>query len=86
MPGGEEEYIRNSLVCKIACVNGKHHRIHPYEVTPVAELLTALNAAPWAKRLDPFGGPARKQPLAPGPCPRWTLVGITKRSLFVWHS
>lgn len=86
MPGGEEEYIRNSLVCKITCVNGKRHRIHPYEVTPVAELLTPLNTVRWAMSLDPFVGPARKQPLAPGPCPPWTLIGITKRSLFVWHS
>ncbi len=37
MPGGEEERIRNLLVCKILHAEGNQHRTHPYEAAPVAE-------------------------------------------------
>lgn len=47
MPGGEEERIRNLLVCKILHAEGNQPRTHPYEAAPVAELLVPHNAAPW---------------------------------------
>lgn len=35
MPGGGDECIRNSLVCKIVSMNSKYHGAVTWDVTPV---------------------------------------------------
>lgn len=76
MPGGEEEYIRNLLVCKIARAKGKQHRTRPYEVAPVAKLLVPRNAAPWG--LAPVHNSG-----CSWPCPH---SSASSNAPFVWHS
>jgi len=53
MPGGDEERMRNSLVCKIAHANGKLCSALPYEATPAGGAACTAPCSAAGTSLDP---------------------------------